>query len=63
MRGKNESEVRKELEEQGMSQGDIEALLPHKIFSGNRPSNSFLYKKLTPFTLGAIIALYEHKVE
>ena len=44
MRGKNESEVRKELEEQGMSQGDIEALLPHKIFSGNRPSNSFLYK-------------------
>merc|ERR1711974_165669 len=40
----------------------IEALLPHKVFPGNRPSNSFLYKQLSPSTLGGLIALYEHKI-
>ena len=37
-------------------------LAPHKVFEGNRPTNSFLFKELTPRTLGALIALYEHKI-
>jgi glucose-6-phosphate isomerase len=47
---------------QGMSADAIEQLLPHKIFPGNRPTTSILFKKLDPQTLGALIALYEHKV-
>jgi len=60
--GKTAAEVRAELEGQGLEPGEIERLLPHKVFEGNRPSTSVLYKKLTPFTLGALIALYEHKI-
>ncbi len=62
MRGKNEEEVRAELTAQGLSGEALEKLLPHKIFEGNRPSNSILMQKLTPESLGALIALYEHKV-
>jgi glucose-6-phosphate isomerase len=62
MTGKNEREVRVELMAQGMSADAIEQLLPHKIFPGNRPTTSILFKKLDPQTLGALIALYEHKV-
>ncbi len=62
MTGKNEREVRAELTAQGMSADAIEQLLPHKIFPGNRPTTSILFKKLDPQTLGALIALYEHKV-
>jgi glucose-6-phosphate isomerase len=62
MTGKNEREVRAELMAQGMSADAIEQLLPHKIFPGNRPTTSILFKKLDPQTLGALIALYEHKV-
>ncbi|SER03934.1 glucose-6-phosphate isomerase [Nitrosomonas sp. Nm51] len=62
MQGKNESEVRNELKSQGLSAESIEKLLPHKIFPGNRPTTSILYKKLDPRTLGTLIALYEHKV-
>ncbi|MBM2814688.1 MAG: pgi [Ignavibacteria bacterium] len=62
MMGKSESEAREELEEQGLSAEELDTLLPHKVFPGNRPSNSFLYKKLTPAMLGAILAMYEHKV-
>jgi glucose-6-phosphate isomerase len=62
MRGKNEAEARKELEKTGMSRDRIDSLLPHKVFPGNRPTNSLIFKKLTPATLGALIALYEHKI-
>ncbi|MBV8665409.1 MAG: glucose-6-phosphate isomerase [Burkholderiaceae bacterium] len=62
MRGKNADEVRAELQAQSLSETDIAALLPHKIFPGNRPSNTILLERLTPASLGALIALYEHKV-
>lgn len=62
MNGKAEDEAEKELEKQGLSSEDIVKLLPYKIFAGNRPTNSFLVKKITPFTLGELIALYEHKI-
>ena len=60
--GKNKQEVSSELELQGLSAAAIRQLLPHKIFPGNRPTTSILFKKLDPKTLGALIALYEHKV-
>jgi glucose-6-phosphate isomerase len=62
MKGRNEDEARAELTAQGLSGAALEALLPHKIFSGNRPTNSLLYQKLDPRTLGRLIALYEHKI-
>ena len=62
MKGRNEEEARAELGAQGLSGAALEALLPHKIFSGNRPTNSLLYQKLDPRTLGRLIALYEHKI-
>jgi glucose-6-phosphate isomerase len=62
MRGKNEAEVRAELEAQGLAEAGIAELLNHKIFPGNRPSNTLLFNQLTPRTLGRLIALYEHKV-
>ena len=62
MRGKTEEEVRSELQAQGMSETDIDMLLPHKVFPGNRPSNSIMFHKLTPHTLGMLIAMYEHKI-
>jgi len=62
MRGKNEQEVRSELEAEGVDDKELARLLPHKIFPGNRPTNSIMFQKLTPKTLGALIALYEHKV-
>ncbi len=62
MRGKTEAEVRAELTAQGLSDGDIERLAPHKVFPGNRPTTSLLYRRLDPRTLGRLLALYEHKV-
>jgi glucose-6-phosphate isomerase len=62
MRGKTEEEARAELLAGGMDPDAAEKLLPHKVFEGNRPTNSILFKKLDPKTLGALIALYEHKV-
>ncbi len=62
MKGKSEGEARAELQAAGLAGAELEALLPHKIFPGNRPTNSILYRRLTPRTLGALIALYEHKV-
>ena len=56
------AEAKAELEKAGMPADDIEKLLPHKVFEGNRPTNSFLIKEITPFTLGQLIALYEHKI-
>lgn len=62
MNGKNESEVRKELMTEGLSGEKLEKLIPFKVFSGNRPTTSILYKKLTPRVLGALTAMYEHKI-
>ncbi len=62
MNGKTEEEAEAELEKQGLGREQIAALLPYKIFPGNRPTNSFLVKKVTPFVLGELIALYEHKI-
>jgi glucose-6-phosphate isomerase len=62
MNGKNEQEVKAELEKQGLNTEQVAKLLPYKVFPGNRPTNSFLVKKITPFTLGQLIALYEHKI-
>jgi glucose-6-phosphate isomerase len=62
MRGKTAAEVETELAQAGMPKREIKALLPHKVFPGNRPTNTLLYRKLTPRTLGRLIALYEHKV-
>ena len=62
MLGKTAEEARAELEKQGMSGAELENLLPHKVFEGNRPSTSILFDKLTPNTLGKLIALYEHKI-
>jgi glucose-6-phosphate isomerase len=62
MNGKTEDEAEKELEKSGMTKEQIIKLLPFKIFTGNRPTNSFLIKKITPHTLGQLIAMYEHKI-
>ncbi len=62
MRGKNADEVRADMQAQGLPDAEIEKLLPHRIFPGNRPSNTILMDSLTPHALGALIALYEHKV-
>jgi glucose-6-phosphate isomerase len=62
MRGKNAEEVRADPQKQGVPPDQITALLPHRSFPGNRPSNTILMDALTPHTLGALIALYEHKV-
>lgn len=62
MCGKNEQQAQAELEKAGMSGEALCKLLPHKCFSGNRPTNSIVFKKITPFTLGALVAMYEHKI-
>ncbi|MGF7218210.1 glucose-6-phosphate isomerase [Spirosoma lacussanchae] len=62
MNGKTEVEAADELRQAGKSEAEIAALAPFKMFTGNRPTNSILFKKLTPRTLGRLIALYEHKI-
>ena len=62
MNGKTADEVRAELQKSGMPAAQIDALVPHKVFTGNRPTNSILIQKLTPHALGRLIALYEHKI-
>ncbi len=62
MNGKTAEEVKAELTKQGLSKKEVDKLLPFKVFTGNRPTNSILIKKITPFTLGQLIALYEHKI-
>jgi glucose-6-phosphate isomerase len=62
MKGKTEAEARAELVASGMTEDRIAPLLPHKCFPGNRPTNSLVFKKLTPNTLGRLVALYEHKI-
>ncbi len=62
MNGKTEAEVVAEFKKAGKSDPEIEALKAYKVFEGNRPTNSILFKKMTPRTLGRLIALYEHKI-
>ncbi|WP_036380513.1 glucose-6-phosphate isomerase [Muricauda sp. MAR_2010_75] len=62
MNGKTADEVKKELKAQGISEEELKSLLPFKVFEGNKPTNTILIQKLTPKTLGALIALYEHKI-
>ncbi len=62
MIGKTEDEARAELIQQGLSSDALAALLPHKVFPGNKPTNTLLFDRLDPHTLGMLIALYEHKV-
>lgn len=62
MQGKTDDEVRAELSKAGLSAADIAFHTPFRVFEGNKPSNTILFKKLTPRTLGSLIALYEHKI-
>lgn len=62
MKGKTHQEVSKEMTDEGGSDDKIFDVASHKVFEGNRPTNSFIYSKLTPFVLGMLIAMYEHKV-
>ena len=62
MCGKTKEEVQKELDGSEMPVSEVKALLPHKVFPGNHPTNSLIYTKLTPHMLGMLIALYEHKI-
>ena len=62
MQGKSQKEVVEELSSQGLSKKEIARLAPYKVFEGNRPTNSILFKQLTPRTLGSLIAMYEHKI-
>jgi glucose-6-phosphate isomerase len=62
MKGKTEAEARRELEDSGRRGRQLEDLLPHKVFEGNRPTNSIMFRKLTPRTLGSLIAMYEQKI-
>lgn len=62
LNGKDKNQVIDELKAAGKSDKEIHDIAPHKVFSGNRPSNSILFKKLTPHVLGSLIAMYEHKI-
>jgi glucose-6-phosphate isomerase len=62
MKGKTKEEVLAELNSAGKTDAQIEKLVPFKIFKGNQPTNTILFKKLTPRTLGSLIAMYEHKI-
>lgn len=62
MKGKTEQEAYAELKGEGLDEEAIKALLPNKIFPGNRPTSTFLFNSLNPATLGSLIALYEHKI-
>ncbi|KAA8485829.1 glucose-6-phosphate isomerase [Arcticibacter tournemirensis] len=62
MNGKTEEEVVAELKASGKSEEEVAALAPFKVFEGNRPTNSILVKKVSPETLGSLIAMYEHKI-
>lgn len=62
MNGKSLEEVRSEMGKAGKSNEEIEKIAPHRVFEGNRPTNSILVKQITPYTLGQLIAMYEHKI-
>jgi len=62
MLGKTSEQVLSELKDSNMAPDQIEKILPHKVFLGNRPTNSIMFQKLTPYMLGNLIAMYEHKI-
>jgi glucose-6-phosphate isomerase len=62
MNGKTEEEVTAELQKTGISKEESKKLMKFKVFKGNKPTNSFLLKEVTPFSLGSLIAMYEHKI-
>ncbi len=62
MLGKDADQVDTELQAMGLTREAAALLLPHRVFSGNKPSNTLLYKELNPYRLGSLIALYEHKI-
>jgi len=62
LNGKTKEEVIEELKKEGKDDSEIRKLYPHKVFEGNRPTNSILFSKLTPKALGSLIAMYEHKI-
>ena len=62
MNGKPAEQAAAELRKEGKSEEEIQRLLPHKVFDGNRPTNSILFRSLTPRVLGSLVALYEHKI-
>lgn len=61
VQGKTRDEVRAELQQKNLPEAELEALLPHKLFEGNKPTTSIMMKQLTPYNLGALLAMYEHK--
>ena len=62
MNGKPAEQAAAELRKEGKSEEEVQRLLPHKVFDGNRPTNSILFRSLTPRVLGSLVALYEHKI-
>jgi glucose-6-phosphate isomerase len=62
MKGNSLAQVREEMNKAGKSIAEIENIAPHRVFEGNRPTNSILVKQITPYTLGMLIAMYEHKI-
>jgi glucose-6-phosphate isomerase len=62
MKGKSLSEVEAEMRKAGKSEEEIQRIAPHRVFEGNRPTNSILVRQITPYTLGQLVALYEHKI-
>ncbi|KAF8770246.1 glucose-6-phosphate isomerase-like [Argiope bruennichi] len=62
MKGKTAAEAEAELRKSNVSEDELKKILPHKVFLGNKPTNSILVDRITPFTLGALIAMYEHKI-
>lgn len=62
MKGKSLEDVKAEMKATGKSDEQIDKIAPHRVFEGNRPTNSILVKEITPYTLGALIAMYEHKI-
>ena len=62
MTGKTRDEAYAEMKNTNMDEEQLLKILPHKVFKGNRPSNSILVQKVTPFILGALVAMYEHKI-
>ena len=62
MLGKTRSEAEAELREKGLPEADVQKLAPHKVIPGNRPSNTLVVERISPRRLGALVAMYEHKV-
>ncbi|MFD2203326.1 glucose-6-phosphate isomerase [Shivajiella indica] len=62
MNGKSLDEVRSEMTKAGKSVEEVDKIAPHRVFEGNRPTNSILVKQITPYTLGQLVAMYEHKI-